>query len=933
MALLVGELFARITSDSSQFKRDMDDVDRKGDSSAKKAEANALKIAAARKAEMDAAGKARVAQAALDELREKGKVKASSLAAAEERLAAAHRGVAEAQAKTAALLRKDSETLGDAIGDGVVKGLRQKASEDKLRKALKLTNAAGWVAQGGILGAGLGAGVVAGMVGVASTAVPIALAALLLKDSERLQTAYNGVFDQVIVDAKGFAGVLEGPLLQASDDLSASWTRMAPTVKKMFDDAVPSVEHLTRGVTGLAEEALPGLGRAVSRSEPIMVGFERMMIRTGTGVGAFFDNSTRHSIASGQILEHFGVLAEKALGGTGNLLDKLTTAYAPHTAAVEQFFGKLGTVLGSVADGALPMLADSMGTTLKVFSAALSVVAPFADELGTVLGVVLPLYSGFKLLNTVLSPFEKLMGSSVAGGFSKAGKGSDGLLGKLTALAGTAGFGAVGGAALATGAILGTYYMEQRKVQQGAEEYAQGLLQGGEAARKVTNEYAGQSKALGELTAKRDAWNKTQAAIEAGADDAIGSRMNDQIMAQNQVLDEKRKKYDELHASLGPLGQRQLELNKAVAEFGPTSAAATSASEAYRRQKDADTASELALQRAIETSNSAYINRQNTLLGAATASVSYRGAVLNADEALRVHNETVTKHGAGSREAANSLIALEAAELTRINATREATLATTTATDEESKKIAATAAATAEILKMAAATNGVWTPSMQTAMGQMSATELATIGVTRSVNEAGQAVYRLPNGKTVTITADTQAAKDRLAEIEKYQIRDKFFTVTMRQVVDVIGTPIAGSNRSDNSAGGFNKGGWVPGEGPDRDSVPTVLTPKEFVVNRKASARYGPFLEAINKAAGGDVKMPTPMLATAPMPTVGVPTQAATQAASLSRGASFAASGSDGGTSGGRTIIIKQLVMNQVKSLPTAQELRNVLHDVEVQYG
>ena len=42
-----------------------------------------------------------------------------------------------------------------------------------------------------------------------------------------------------------------------------------------------------------------------------------------------------------------------------------------------------------------------------------------------------------------------------------------------------------------------------------------------------------------------------------------------------------------------------------------------------------------------------------------------------------------------------------------------------------------------------------------------------------------------------------------------------------------------------------NKGGDVPGEG-DKDTVPAMLTPGEYVVNKSATEQYRPFLESLN---------------------------------------------------------------------------------------
>lgn len=56
-----------------------------------------------------------------------------------------------------------------------------------------------------------------------------------------------------------------------------------------------------------------------------------------------------------------------------------------------------------------------------------------------------------------------------------------------------------------------------------------------------------------------------------------------------------------------------------------------------------------------------------------------------------------------------------------------------------------------------------------------------------------------------------------------------------------------------------NEGGPIPGGGPDRDSVPAMLTPGEFVVRRKAVDAFGlDFMQAVNRMegfqAGGPVR-------------------------------------------------------------------------------
>ena len=60
------------------------------------------------------------------------------------------------------------------------------------------------------------------------------------------------------------------------------------------------------------------------------------------------------------------------------------------------------------------------------------------------------------------------------------------------------------------------------------------------------------------------------------------------------------------------------------------------------------------------------------------------------------------------------------------------------------------------------------------------------------------------------------------------------------------GAPISGDML------GFNKGGFVSGGGPNRDTVPAMLSPGEFVMSRGAVQRYGKStLESMNSVGGG----------------------------------------------------------------------------------
>ena len=57
----------------------------------------------------------------------------------------------------------------------------------------------------------------------------------------------------------------------------------------------------------------------------------------------------------------------------------------------------------------------------------------------------------------------------------------------------------------------------------------------------------------------------------------------------------------------------------------------------------------------------------------------------------------------------------------------------------------------------------------------------------------------------------------------------------------------------------FNKGGMIPGRGPNKDTVPAMLTPGEFVMSRDAVDKWGAdTLASMNSAAtGAEIKRPT----------------------------------------------------------------------------
>lgn len=90
-----------------------------------------------------------------------------------------------------------------------------------------------------------------------------------------------------------------------------------------------------------------------------------------------------------------------------------------------------------------------------------------------------------------------------------------------------------------------------------------------------------------------------------------------------------------------------------------------------------------------------------------------------------------------------------------------------------------------------------------------------------------------------------QAFGDMLRDMARSFATFAAQTIAKLLIIRAISTFIPGGFAAQSvgvgvaTGSGFNTGGHVPGSGPDRDSVPAVLTPGEYVIPRKRVQQYG----------------------------------------------------------------------------------------------
>jgi hypothetical protein len=143
--------------------------------------------------------------------------------------------------------------------------------------------------------------------------------------------------------------------------------------------------------------------------------------------------------------------------------------------------------------------------------------------------------------------------------------------------------------------------------------------------------------------------------------------------------------------------------------------------------------------------------------------------------------------------------------------------------------------------------------------GGMNSAELAAMGATVRTNELGQSVISIPGQKDIVVNAGTIEAQNAIAAVQgavnSLTGKTVYINVITTGVASAASAVAGYASAAAASILGRNKGGLIPGSGPDVDSKLIAGTPGEFVVNRKATNENLPLLEAINKGAGGDTVM------------------------------------------------------------------------------
>ncbi len=688
-----------------------------------------------------------------------------------------------------------------------------------------------------------GAGIAATLSGTALLFGALGIAAVM--SNEKVSASFTDLSEDIKRGTREAAEPLVPVMLKTAEQFGRTFDEIKPRLRGLFTDSIPAIESTVEGVTGLAREALPGLERAVKASAAPMSGVKDLLIDTGQGANLFFTNVSKGSESSGQIIRVFGTIIRETLGFTGNLLATLSNTGAPAVARLGQVFTQTLGVVQQLGAGAFPVLFGSAGAVLNVLSGLLSIVGSLSGVLGPLVGVATSVGLALKMMDTVTF-------GGVSTAFARvkdAMAGVSGARDKLAAGFGamTAGMGALGVVAVGVGFALNSLGELQQRAAAAAAQHKSNVDALASALRDSNGAIndsvrASAAKALQDTQVGNTQKNMLQLSRELGLS---LPRVTDAYLGNATAQREVNSTLDGLIAKGTYYVAESGTTVKALDEQGSSAAALktqmgtsnSTMSEAVQKNRDLSQAQKDSAA-ATDVHSAALAKLHETLLGLVSKDLAYRQAVNGEREAHDTVAEAIDKHteakkrateavnryGAGSQAAKDALAAEKDAQdgLTgallgwegniqgAVASAGELALANYRGSDASEAQRLKMEASNKEIIRLASLAGNDAPASLRALIVGMDGAALSALGVTMRVDETGAAVYRLPNGKEIRITGDTMGAMAKIDELERRQIKDKFFNVFVFEKLVPGGGQVRGAYTPQMMAEGGPVQAWTP---------------------------------------------------------------------------------------------------------------------------
>lgn len=711
-----------------------------------------------------------------------------------------------------------------------------------------------------VLQFGLLPGIAAGSATAAALAlavVPAAFAAIAVaanKDSKSLKDNWISAWSQIRDETKTITAPMVPYLSGIATNVVRQFKNMEPELAGIFKTAGPMVDSLADGVLGLASHALPGLSVAVLNSGKAIEGVDLLLEHLGDGVTEFFTEVSTGSAEAGQGADLLGRVLEKVLQTLGVLVNQFSGAWAQIGPQFVSTFDLLMNAITQFTGGGLSGFNTTLQVTLTVLSTVLSIIQPFAGALGVMGGSLLGVIAGWKLLSggvtLAAKAFDLIRPASIAArlvpltaGLNNLGVGLGVVTGKIGSNADAADkwtakvakFSGVVTRAASALPILGAAIIAVTEASNyffpDADELATKIMQGGQAAadaRKKISDYADKTTLAG------------------GAVDMFGTSLSE----VNAKIKENYQNMTPLERAQSDATMAQNNLTFAIKRYGEFSPQAKDAQILLANATDRVSDAQKRAADATKTTTDRIVEQTNLMLGSVGAGLNYQAALVQLEQAQKSLNDAIKSHGTGSLEARDADIAYQQQLIATVQAVGQRAKAEADAKGASDSDAFATAAMTQEIVRLAEAAGNNAPPALRQMINGLDGSALSAIGVHREVDGAGNAVYRLPDGKTLTFPNDAPAAQHQVADLHREidavptTHYTKFFQEVFR-TVNVIDP--GGGTLPLGDTGQRASGGWINGPGgPTDDNLLYLLSNGEFVVNAKDAGMFAKLLEYIN---------------------------------------------------------------------------------------
>jgi len=761
------------------------------------------RVVKAQQAQQIAAERVSIAEQRLKELREKGDVAASRRQATElavkvalnnaqqatENVAAAEQHLAAERVKAAEAASKSSTTT------------TQKTKVDFDLKGTALSEMKTYGVEAGALFAG---GFASGVSTIGAAGLFIGIAAAAQSSNADVANAYAGLWQQVKAGAKDASATLSGDFIQGAEKLGRTFNALQPEMVQAFTAAKPAVNDLFDGIDRGVRAVMPGLVTAAKASGDATKGMADLLESSGRAVSNFFTESSQGAAAAGRDFQDFGQIVERLGSFAGRIVAELANN---STSAFPQFANAVdatATAVENLAHVALPSLASGAGMAFS----GITLLMNLANTLLTVLGPLVPAIGTFATALKVVDTVSFGQVGKSWGDFKTSIGDAEGIAGKakagLSALT-SSGLGPLGVVAGGVALILNGLGDQQAKDAQAAQEHqqriqtlTQALLANGGAIDENIRGMA--AKAL----ADKEVATTGQSVLEVARGMGINlSTLTDAYLgnadAQKQVNDAIQAYGVANSNEAGPMSDLAFHTEDLKNALGDLN---TEYGTSAQRAKDMAAASGQAAA-ATKAQAKAIQELHDEIMAMVDKDFAYRQSVEATTKAQKDATDALKAHGIKSAEYKQAADSVEESQAKQAQAAYDLALANSVATSEVGKAQDATFAYNQEVLKIAETAGGVAPRSLGLMLSKMSDTELGAQGASSKINNLGQEIIKLPNGKTIVVNADDRASSVITS------IANRNYTAVVKltgQFAGFYGLPngvvLSGSSAHGNYAGG-----------------------------------------------------------------------------------------------------------------------------------